>query len=216
VAKLAAACESLQQALAELPKPSDFQPLADHLYEFAQYAPALVKALQHLPQLDEALLKMPRPEEYEPLAVPLREFARVSPALVETLSALPRLSGVLSAATERLDGVSARLEGGAVPAPAATPAPSDARGRLEEAMADLSAAHEGLLAALGTLPREEDYAPVARQLRELASVSPSLMEWLKEAPTLRAPLASSLADLREAVERVSSARAAVAAALRTL
>src|SRR5204862_8280836 len=110
VQRLAATCESLVQALADVPKASDFQPLADHLYTFAEQAPALLKSMQQIPQLtgplqeicdslhalqgglNDALLRMPRPEEYEPLAVPLREFARVAPALVESLSALPRLS----------------------------------------------------------------------------------------------------------------------------
>jgi ABC-type transporter Mla subunit MlaD len=235
--RLAATCESLVQALAEVPKASDFQPLADHLYTFAEHAPALLKSMQQIPQLtgpltdicdnlntlqgglNEALLRMPRPEEYEPLAVPLREFARVAPALVESLSALPRLSSLLAAASERLDRVSERIENQEPASPSTAPAaPSStaAVSRLTDVLTDLDEVRRGLLTAMGTLPRDEDYAPVARQLRELASVSPSLLEWLKEVPKMSAPLGDSLAALREAAERVAAARASVAAALAEL
>jgi DNA repair ATPase RecN len=214
VARLVATCESLREALAEVPKPADFQPLADHLYELAQHAPALLKSMEKLPELashlSEALLRMPRPEEYEPLAQPLREFARVAPALAESLSALPRLSAVLQAASERLDRVSERMDGAA---PARPSVPTLAVARLSDAAAELDEARGALLAAMGTLPREEDYAATARQLRELASVSPSLLEWLKEVPKLRAPLVDSVGALRESAERVAAARAAVLAAL---
>jgi hypothetical protein len=219
--RLAATCESLLRALGELPKPADFQPLADHLYELAQYAPALLRSMEKLPELttnmSEVLLRMPRPEEYEPLARPLREFARVAPALAESLSALPRLSTVLAGASERLDRVSERMEvakpegAGTVAGPSAV-----AWARLQDVASELDEVRRGLLTVLGTLPREEDYAPTARQLRELASVSPSLMEWLKEVPKLRAPLADSVGALREAAERVAAARAAVLAALEEL
>jgi hypothetical protein len=223
--------QELLRALSELPKPADFQPLADHLYEFAQHAPALLKSLQQIPQLtgplqeicdslhtlqgglSEALLRMPRPEEYEPLAGPLREFARVSPALVEALSGLPRLANILAAATERLERVSERLD---VPRPGAVTeaVPSSvAAARLQDVASELDEVRRALLSALGSLPREDDYAPVARQLRELASVSPSLLDWLKEVPKASAPLADSISTLREAAERVAAARAAVLAAL---
>lgn len=143
---LVSTCERLQEALAEVPKATDFQPLADHFYAFAQRAPALLTAL-------------------------------------EQLLAAPRRTAVV---------------------------------RLSDAAAELEEAHRTLLAAIGTLPREEDYAPTARQLRELASVSPSLLEWLQEVPKLRAPLADSLGALREADERIAAARAAVLSALQEL
>jgi ABC-type transporter Mla subunit MlaD len=222
--------QELLRALAELPKPADFQPLADHLYTFAQHAPALLQSLQQIPQLtgplqeicdslhtlqaglSEALLRMPRPEEYEPLAGPLREFARVSPALAESLSGLPRLAGVLAAASERLERASERLESPASAPSTVSAVSAESTARLQDAAADLEEVRRTLLTALGTLPREDDYAPVARQLRELASVSPSLLEWLKEVPKAAAPLADSIAALREAAERVAAARAAVLAA----
>ena len=56
-----------------------------------------------------------------------------------------------------------------------------------------------LAEALTRLPLAEDYEPVARNLRALASVSPSLLDWLGEVPVLAAPLATSVADLREAL-----------------
>ena len=56
-----------------------------------------------------------------------------------------------------------------------------------------------LAEALTRLPRAEDYEPVARNLRELATVSPSLLDWLGEVPPLAAPLADSVSDLREAL-----------------
>jgi hypothetical protein len=220
VARLTATCESLLQALAEVPKASDFQPLADHLYDFAQQAPALLTAMEKLPELtsnlSEALLRMPRPEEYEPLAQPLREFARVAPALADALSGLPRLSGVLAAASERLDRVSERLAVVPAAGPSAPAGASMVAVQLADAAGELDEVRRGLLAALGTLPREEDYADTARQLRELASVSPSLLDWLKEVPKLRVPLADSLGTLRESAERVAAARAAVLVALNGL
>ena len=233
-AEAAATDERLRQALAEVPKAADFQPLADHLYTFAQHAPALLQSMQQITaplreicdnlqalqgSLSEALLRMPRPEEYEPLAGPLREFARVSPALAESLSGLPRLAGVLAAAAERLERVSERIDTPAGGAPRPTPASPSAgtlASRLQDVAGELEEARRGLLGALGTLPREDDYAPVARQLRELASVSPSLLEWMKEVPKVSAPLGDSVAALREAVERVGTARAAVLAAIEGL
>ena len=56
-----------------------------------------------------------------------------------------------------------------------------------------------LAEALTRLPLAEDYEPVARNLRALASVSPSLLDWLGEVPPLTAPLTASVADLREAL-----------------
>ena len=219
--------QELIRALAEVPKPSDFQPLADHLYEFAQHAPALLKSLQQIPQLtgplqeicdslhtlqgglSESLLRMPRPEEYEPLAGPLREFARVSPALIESLSGLPRLARAVPWEVRRLGrrGARTRAPGARMRSPTRPPAAAVPAERLHDVASELDEVRRALLTALGTLPREDDYAPVARQLRELASVSPSLLEWLKEVPKASAPLADSIVTLREAAERVAAARA---------
>ena len=45
------------------------------------------------------------------------------------------------------------------------------------------------------------------QLREIASVSPSLMEWLREVPLLSTPLAESVRSLQEAAGDLKEARA---------
>jgi hypothetical protein len=64
----------------------------------------------------------------------------------------------------------------------------------------VTSARDRLAAALERLPEPEDYEPAARNLRELASVSPSLLAWLREeVPALSAPLADSVADLRQAL-----------------
>ena len=41
--RLQAAVEGLGQALAEAPRAEEFQPLADHIYEFARLAPPLLE-----------------------------------------------------------------------------------------------------------------------------------------------------------------------------
>ena len=43
-----------------------------------------------------------------------------------------------------------------------------------------------------SLPRREEYAPAAAQLREIASVSPTLLDWMAEVPRLSAPLRDSV------------------------
>jgi hypothetical protein len=91
--------------------------------------------------------------------------------------------------------------------------PSEGVARLRDVAEELAEVARGLHAAIGALPREEDYLPAARQLRELASVSPSLLDWLADVPRLSAPLAGSVAGLREAAERVTSARASVLSVL---
>ena len=67
------------------------------------------------------------------------------------------------------------------------------------------AARERLEGALGGLPGAEDYEPAARNLRELASVSPSLLEWLEEVPVLATPLAESVRGLQEAIVELDRA-----------
>ncbi len=153
----------------------------------------------------EAQLRLPTVEEYEPLAGPLREFARVSPALVEALRdviqatrPLAALAVPLTAAVERLAAV--------VPGDREEPASSGGMCRHEEALRHVVDAQEAVLESLADLPRDSDYAPVAAQLRELATVSPSLMEWLNEVPKLAAPLSASVEALRRAAEALKTAR----------
>jgi ABC-type transporter Mla subunit MlaD len=134
----------------------------------------LAESLQFTHQgLEEAVLRLPRAEDYDPLTEPLQRLAAAVPLLLRAL-----------------EGREARP---AVPTAAASPAGAT---EVREAVAS---AREHLEAALERLPRREDYEPAARNLREMASVSPSLMSWLAEVPALSAPLADSVSDLREAL-----------------
>jgi len=167
----------------------------------------------------EALLRLPRAEDYEPLAEPLREFARVSPALASALrevlavaSPLAAMAAPLAESVRGLAHVTASLEATGrrlaestlVPEGHAEPPADD---RLVEIARRLDSAHEAVLEALAGLPRASDYEPAARQLREIASVSPSLMDWLREVPTLVAPLTDSIRALQAAAGDLKAARA---------
>ena len=180
--------------------------MADHLYSFASLAPRLLESLQAVSEglhfahdnINDALLRLPRAEDFEPLAVPLREFARVSPALTESLAQTLRLLRPLSQTVERLDT-------GAPGAPHVTAHNDDAR-RMERA-------RRAILAALAGLPREPEYARLAAQLRELASVSPSLLEWLGEVQGVTAPLAASVESLKTAAAELAAGGEAQAVAV---
>jgi hypothetical protein len=240
-----AGCDSLTRALGEMPRPDDFQPLADHLYEFARTAPPLLESLQEVPRaagpiqesvraleqlaetlhftresFDESLLRLPRAEDYEPLAGPLAEFARVAPALRESLGEVLRVARPLDAAVRQMDDVShalrateRRLAEALAAAPVADPPPAPLAAA--RAAACMQAARQAILDALATLPREPAYAALAGQLRELATVSPSLMDWLRQTPTLAAPLLSSVAALQTAAARLDEGRALLLAAAGT-
>ena len=241
--------ERLALSLDEVPKAADFEPLAEHLYEFARQAPALAASLEELPRVAgplagavsalrdisetlehanqsfaEALLRLPRAEDYEPLAEPLREFARVSPALATALrevlavaSPLAAMAAPLAESMRGLAHVTATLEAtGRQLAEAALAlragAGSRERGAVSRSAAPeiarrVDSAREAVLLALADLPRASDYEPTARQLREIASVSPSLMDWLREVPTLAAPLTDSIRALRAAADDLKDARA---------
>ena len=47
--RLAAGWEAVSHSIEDLPRVSDLQPLADHLYEFARTAPILLESLRELP-----------------------------------------------------------------------------------------------------------------------------------------------------------------------
>jgi ABC-type transporter Mla subunit MlaD len=236
--------DRLAVSLEEVPKAADFEPLAEHLYEFARQAPALAASLEELPgvagplagsvqalqgisdtleqanhSFSEALLRLPRAEDYEPLAEPLREFARVSPAIATALrevlavaSPLAAMAAPLSESVRGLAHVTASLEAtgrrlaeaaSVLEGRSAAP-PGD---RTAEVARHLDSAHEAVLDALASLPRASDYEPAARQLREIASVSPSLMDWLREVPALVAPLTDSVRALQAAAGDLKAARA---------
>jgi ABC-type transporter Mla subunit MlaD len=90
------------------------------------------------------------------------------------------------------------------------------RRHLEQAAAQLDSVRRTLVGALDTLPRDPDCAAVARQLRELATVSPSLMEWLKQVPKVSTPLAASAKGLQDAAAGLESARGRLEEAIREL
>ncbi|HET7292075.1 MAG TPA: hypothetical protein VFM88_06605 [Vicinamibacteria bacterium] len=233
---VASQSESIARArLDEIPRAEDFQPLADHLYAFAETAPGLLASLESVRlavervdsialSLSEAadtlvathqswtdsLMKLPRPEDYEPLVGPLREFARVSPALAETLASVVREVTPLPAVAHRLlEALQARGDGrseqGTVD--------EGMRTSLEDAVERMAAVRSVLREALAALPRDRSYAAAATQLRELATVSPSLMAWMKHLPPLTMPLAEAVAGLEQAVRELEDAEQASRRAL---
>ncbi len=281
--RLEALLNRLSEVLGELPRAADFEPLAEHLYAFAQAAPALSESLGALPEgirmLHEALaevrettgtldylhsgfshafLKLPSASDYEPLVEPLllfarsspvllarleetlqavtsltralderppmeelqilaqpaRELALVAPALSEALSRLPPLVEPLTRTLSGLGPLAERMHAAAERMGERTEkedgAPELHGGNLgteasRQALLRIDSAREAILEAVASIPRAEDYAPFARQLREIASVSPSLLTWLSEVPTLSAPLASSIESLLEAASRLQEA-----------
>ncbi|HEX6736947.1 MAG TPA: hypothetical protein VF310_01610 [Vicinamibacteria bacterium] len=151
----------------------------------------------------EALLHLPRAEDYEPLVAPLREFARTSPALAEALREVVKATAPLHQAVSAVQATGRQLAA-ALAAPAATP--PQAAPPLDEIASRVQAAHEAILEALADLPSGADYAPFAAQLRELATVSPSLMEWLQEVPKVATPLGDAVRKLRDAALDLKLAR----------
>jgi hypothetical protein len=219
---------------ADLPRADDFQPLADHLYAFAQSAPRLLESLEAVRAAvapletaahslgevsetlvathhgwSESLLRLPRAEDYEPLTEPLREFARVSPLLAETLAAVVK-------AVTPLPGMVQKVLGAAeTPHPQPAPASGDGslRRSLTEAADRMATAHEAIRGGLASLPRDRAYAEAAAHLRELATVSPSLMEWLRQLPEMSLPLGEAIASLDEAARELEAAERAARRAL---
>ncbi len=234
-ARLERMSERLAQSLAEVPKPADFEPLAEHLYEFAQTAPALKGSLEEISEtlqfthdsFAESLMKLPRAEDYEPLVKPLQEFARVSPALAESLSEVLKVTVPLAEAVRDLReigrGLESTREGLALSMSSlsrvASPSPASSlrsHEGLREVAADMERARETILAALATLPREPEYARFAADLRELAGVSPSLMEWLEQVPKATEPLGESVRGLDEAASRLGDGREKLVALIEEL
>jgi hypothetical protein len=212
-AQLRQTAELLAASLAEVPKVQDFQPLADHLYAFAENTPRLIESLESVraavAPLDEWLLRLPRAEDYEPLAAPLREFARVSPALAESLGSVVRTVAPLPDLVARLSETAERLR--ALPS-APPPAPQPRSAALTSALADaadrMASAREAIRSALQSLPQDEAYTRFAGQLKELATVSPSLMEWLRQVPALSLPLGDAVASLDQAAQDLETAERA--------
>jgi|CXWL01.1.fsa_nt_gi uncharacterized membrane protein YccC len=231
LARLPDLVERLEALIAEVPRADQFEPLAEHIYSFAQSGPRLMDTLEAVkdavPQIEsataalgetaatlqdtnqrlaESLLRLPAAEDYEPLAAPLIEFTKISPALTEAIREAVASFAAVSQVTKRLEGISkhlkqmetlepapsrARVEAAPLPAPAPAPAPRN--GRVAESLETLANEIDG---ALEKIPKDPEYARVADQLRELATVSPSLMDWMKEVKPLSPPLAGSVMTLR--------------------
>jgi hypothetical protein len=158
----------------------------------------IARGLEHAhAQLQGVVFHLPRPSEYEPLAE------------------------ALTTATQRLETVANRIA--AQPASAAPPAgaepplsPRLLAMRLERVGHAIESARDAIRDALRSLPPSEHYAPVARQLKELASVSPSLMEWMREVPRLTTPLTASVDALSTAADELDGAFVDVALTQRDL
>jgi DNA repair ATPase RecN len=217
--------ERLEALIADVPKAEQFEPLAEHIYSFAQSGPRLMESLESVkdavPQIEsatqalgetattlqdtnqrlaESLMRLPAAEDYEPLAAPLIEFTKISPALTETLREAVVSFAAVSQVTKRLEGISKSLKQleGAEPAAARPKAKAETgeiprHGKVAEALETLA---NEIDAALEKIPKDPEYARVAEQLRELATVSPSLMDWMKEVKPLSPPLAGSVLTLR--------------------
>lgn len=220
----------LEALVGEIPKAAEFEPLAEHIYSFAQTGPRLMESLEAVkeavPQIEtathalgetattlqdtnqrlaESLMRLPAAEDYEPLAAPLVEFTRVSPALIETLREAVVSFAAVAQVTKRLEGISKSWKTPPNPEPAGrTKAKGEAEreaghGKVAESLETLANEIDG---ALEKIPKDPEYARVAEQLRELATVSPSLMEWLKEVKPLAPPLAGSVVGLRRVATRL--------------
>jgi ABC-type transporter Mla subunit MlaD len=231
MSRLPALVERLETMIGEIPKAAEFEPLAEHIYAFAQIGPRLLESLESVkdsvPQIDsarraladtattleetnqrlaESLMQFPTAEDYEPLAAPLVEFARISPALTETLREAVISFAAVAQAAKRLEGVSNSLRPPeqALPAPVQTPekiedTTAPCREEIAESLEDLA---NEVDAALEKIPKDPEYARVAEQLRELATVSPSLMDWMKQVKPLSPPLAGSVMTLRRVATRL--------------
>ena len=204
-----------RKAAAPPPAPPETSELTRLVKSLEDIAAGLQYAHQ---SFHEAMLHLPRAEDYEPLATPLREFARTSPALADLLrevvtaaGPLGGLVGPLTAAARGLQDAVASVAGTGrelTAALEAARAPKEeggaARGQLTS---HIEWALEAVEEALASLPSHSAYTPFARQLRELATVSPSLMEWLQEVPKVATPLADAVDRLRDAAAELKAARA---------
>jgi hypothetical protein len=225
LARLPDLVERLEALIAEVPKASEFEPLAEHIYSFAQSGPRLMESLESVkdavPQIEsatqalgetaatlqdtnqrltESLMRLPAAEDYEPLAAPLIEFTRISPSLTATLREAVVSFAAVSQVTKRLEGLSKSLQHlEATEAVDVKPKSKPGRGeglrdgKIAESLETLANEIDG---ALEKIPKDPEYARVAAQLRELATVSPSLMEWMREVKPLSPPLAGSVLTLR--------------------
>ena len=235
LARLPQLVERLEALIADVPQAEQFEPLAEHIYSFAQSGPRLMESLESVkdsvPQIEsatralgetattlqdtnqrlaESLMRLPAAEDYEPLAAPLVEFTKVSPALTATLREAVVSFSAVSQVTKRLEGISKSLkhlegaEGANPPASAKGKAKAEATGTGRDASVaeSLETLANEIDGALEKIPKDPEYARVAEQLREIATVSPSLMDWMKEVKPLSPPLAGSVVTLRRVANRL--------------
>jgi hypothetical protein len=80
----------------------------------------------------------------------------------------------------------------------------------------MAAARLAIREGLSSLPRDRAYAEAATHLRELATVSPSLMEWLRQLPSMSLPLGDAIASLDAAARELEAAELAARRALEGL
>jgi len=233
LARLPQLVERLEALIADVPQAEQFEPLAEHIYSFAQSGPRLMESLESVkdavPQIEsatralgetattlqdtnqrlaESLMRLPAAEDYEPLAAPLVEFTKVSPALTATLREAVVSFSAVSQVTKRLEGISKSLKHLEASESAPAPARGKAKAGSENAVRDggvaesLETLANEIDGALEKIPKDPEYARVAEQLREIATVSPSLMDWMKEVKPLSPPLAGSVVTLRRVANRL--------------
>ena len=225
LARLPDLVERLEALIADVPKAEQFEPLAEHIYSFAQSGPRLMESLESVkaavPQIEsatqalgetattlqdtnqrlaESLMRLPAAEDYEPLAAPLIEFTKISPALTETLREAVVSFAAVSQVSKRLEGISRSLKqmeaGETAAARAKAKVDAPETPRHATVAEHLETLANEIDGALEKIPKDPEYARVAEQLRELATVSPSLMDWMKEVKPLSPPLAGSVVTLR--------------------
>ncbi len=147
-------------------------------------------------------------------------LAAIEGGVVDIKKTLPEVARASDIAllTELLQDFPSQLAGDREEEAAETVSPrGSSEDRWRSVVADLAASSSGaalaIHQALDALPRDPDYARFAGQLRELATVSPSLMEWLGQIPTITLPLGEAVASLRRAAGRLDAASVRAEASL---
>ena len=139
-------------------------------------------------------------------------IAAIEGTLGEIYAALPELARASDVAllTELLQEFPQQLSSASPVGEEPHPQPSSDsywRASVAELAASTADAARSIHEAIDTLPRDPEYTRFASQLRELAIVSPSLLEWLGQVPQLTQPLAHSTSELRRAAGRLEAVSA---------
>lgn len=231
--------DSLREAVQEIPRAADFQPLADHLYELARTAPTMIEHLEAFPRVaaplgdnvrslqdiaetlqalhggfSDSLFRLPRPEDYEPLLEPLSRFASTAPDLVRSLDEVQGVATPLAATVQLLGEIASRLEAGHERLAALERERS--HDRLVEPLEALSRAAPGLDAALASsrdaaLRLSETTTRLEAAVARVAALAPAA------SPPASTPFGpESSFDLLELGALVDSARSGIVEALSAL